>query len=89
LWLSIRAASISPILFPTIIHNAAKYYNNAYILVEINNNHRLPEIIHADLEYENLVKIMTGNKSSTYFCLGLVEEYRLGVRMTPLVKRAG
>jgi hypothetical protein len=84
-----KSAAISPILFPTIIHNAARYYNNAYILVEINNNPQVAEIIHADLEYENLVKIMTGNKKAQQISAGFGRGIQLGVRMTPLVKRAG
>ena len=84
-----KSAAISPILFPTIIHNAARYYNNAYILVEINNNPQVAEILHSDLEYENLVKIMTGNKKAQQISAGFGRGIQLGVRMTPLVKRAG
>jgi hypothetical protein len=84
-----KSAAISPILFPTIIHNAARYYNNAYILVEINNNPQVAEILHSDLEYENLVKIMTGNKKAQQISAGFGRGVQLGVRMTPLVKRAG
>jgi len=84
-----KSAAISPILFPTIIHNAARYYNNAYILVEINNNPQVAEILHADLEYENLIKIMTGNKKAQQISAGFGRGVQLGVRMTPLVKRSG
>ena len=84
-----KNAVISPILFPTVIHNAARYYNNAYILVEINNNPQVAEIIHSDLEYENLVKIMTGNKKAQQISAGFGRGIQLGVRMTPLVKRSG
>jgi len=81
--------TISPILYPTIIFNAARYYNNAYILVEINNNPQIAEILHSDLEYENVIKVMTGNKKAQQISAGFGRGIQLGVRMTPLVKRVG
>ena len=57
-----NSSSISPLLFPTVIYNTAKLYNDAYVLVEINNNPQVAETLHADLEYDNLWKIFTGNK---------------------------
>ena len=56
-----KSSSISPILFPTVIYNAAKYYNDAYVLVEINNNPQVADMLHTDLEYENLWKIFPIN----------------------------
>jgi len=84
-----RNISISPILYPTIIFNAARYYNDAYILVEINNNPQIAEILHSDLEYENVIKVMTGNKKAQQISAGFGRGIQLGVRMTPLVKRVG
>jgi hypothetical protein len=84
-----RNISISPILYPTIIFNAARYYNDAYILVEINNNPQIAEILHSDLEYENVIKVMTGNKKAQHISAGFGRGIQLGVRMTPLVKRVG
>lgn len=84
-----KNALISPILFPTIIYNAARYYNNAYILVEINNNPQIVEILHNDLEYENIVKVVTGNKKAQQISGGFGRGMQLGVRMSPLVKRIG
>jgi len=56
------SSSITPILFPTVIYNTARYYNDAYVLVEINNNPQVADSLHTDFEYENLWKIFTGNK---------------------------
>jgi hypothetical protein len=84
-----KNSAISPILFPTIIYNAARYYNDAYILVEINNNPQIAEILHSDLEYENVVKVQTGNKKAQQISAGFGRGIQLGVRMTPLVKRVG
>lgn len=82
-------SNISPILFPTIIYNAARLYNDAYILVEINNNPQVADIIHQDLEYENLFKIMTGNKKPQQLCGGFGRGVQMGLKMSPAVKRIG
>jgi len=80
---------ISPILYPTVIFNAARFYNNAHILVEINNNPQIAEILHNDMEYENVVKVMTGNKKAQQICAGFGRGVQLGLKMSPLVKRVG
>ena len=47
---------IKPMLFPNIIHDVAKGYNDAFILVEVNDiGDQVASIIHYDLEYDNLL----------------------------------
>ena len=75
--------------FPTIIYNAARLYNDAYILVEINNNPQVADIIHQDLEYENLFKVFTGNKKPQQLSAGFARGIQMGVKMSPAVKRIG
>lgn len=82
-------ANISPILFPTVIHNAARMYNDAYVLVEINNNPQVADVIHQDLEYENLFKIFTGNKKPQQLSAGFGRGVQMGLKMSPAVKRIG
>jgi len=84
-----KSSSISPILFPTVIHNAARMYNDAYILVEINNNPQVADIIHQDLEYENLWKVFTGNKQPQQLSSGFGRGVQMGVKMSTAVKRVG
>lgn len=84
-----KSSSISPILFPTVIYNAARLYNDAYILVEINNNPQVADIIHQDLEYENLWKIFTGNKKPQQLHSGFGRGIQMGLKMSPAVKRIG
>ena len=46
---------IAPLVFPNIINIIAKRYNEAYILVEINDiGSQVSDVLHHDLEYENL-----------------------------------
>ena len=84
-----KSSSVSTILFPTVIFNAAKYYNDAYILCEINNTPQIAETLHADLEYENLLKVFTGNKKPQQLSAGFARGIQLGLKMSPQVKRIG
>jgi hypothetical protein len=84
-----KSSAISPILFPTIIYNAAKYYNDAYVLVEINNTPQVADILHQDLEYENLFKVFTGNKQPQQLSAGFARGVQLGLKMSVQVKRMG
>lgn len=84
-----KSSSISPMLFPTVIYNAAKQYNDAYILVEINVNPTVADIIHQDLEYENLFKIFTGNKKPQQLSSGFGRGVQMGLKMSTNVKRIG
>jgi hypothetical protein len=83
------SSSISPILFPTVIVNAARVYNDAYILVEINNNPQVADFIHSDLEYENLLKVFTGNKKPQQLSAGFARGVQMGLKMSPQVKSVG
>jgi hypothetical protein len=83
------SSSISPILFPTVIVNAAKLYNDAYVLVEINNNPQVADYIHQDLEYENLLKVFTGNKKPQQLSAGFARGIQMGLKMSTQVKQIG
>ena len=83
------SSSISPILFPTVIVNAARMYNDAYVLVEINNNPQVADFIHSDLEYENLLKVFTGNKKPQQLSAGFARGIQMGLKMSTQVKQVG
>ena len=76
-------------MLPTVVYNAAKYYNDAYILVEINNNPQVADIIHQDFEYENLLKVFTGNKKPQQLSAGFARGIQMGLKMSPQVKKIG
>ena len=62
-----RNNEIKPIIFPNIIVDVARNYNNAYILCEVNDiGGQVADIIQFDLEYENLLMAaMRGRAWST------------------------
>jgi hypothetical protein len=84
-----KSSSITPILFPTVIYNTARYYNDAYVLVEINNNPQVADSLHADFEYENLWKIFTGNKKPQQLSAGFARGIQMGLKMSVQVKAIG
>ena len=59
-----RCNTISPLLFPTIIYKYAKVYNDAYVVIEANDQGTLVCTgLYLDLEYENMhVESVTKNK---------------------------
>jgi len=84
-----KSATISPLLFPTVIYNAARWYNDAYVLIEINNNQQVADILHEELEYENLWKVFTGNKKPQQLSAGFARGIQMGLKMSAQVKRIG
>jgi len=84
-----RDNKISPLLYPTIIHKVAKDYNNAYILVEINDiGQQVADIIHNDLEYENMIWVGHDSRYGQYLSSS-GRQSNLGVRTTKQIKRIG
>lgn len=73
-----RNNTISPILFPDIIYKFAKVYNNAYVIVESNDQGSVVcRGLYYDLEYENV------HVEST------VKANAVGIEMTRKTKRLG
>jgi hypothetical protein len=86
-----RNNMLTPLLFPTIIHNAARQFNNAHVLIEINDvGAQVADIMHHELEYENLLSAtILGRKGQSLdggFGGGISQ---FGVRTTDAVKRIG
>jgi len=79
---------ITPLLYPNVIYDIAKKYNNAYILVEINDiGEQVSNVLYHDFEYENM--LFTSTKDTQKLSGGFGGKVRLGVRTTKSVKRIG
>jgi hypothetical protein len=59
-----RSRFISPYLYPNSIHEVAKKYNNAMILVETQIGGQVADILHHDLEYENVLQTTSSGSGS-------------------------
>ena len=85
-----RSKDISPLLYPTIIYNVAKYYNEAYVLVEINDiGQQVADILHQDLEYENMLATSIKGRAGQQISGGFSGNSSMGIRTTKQVKRIG
>lgn len=85
-----RNNMISPLLYPNIIYQLSKHYNNAYILVETNDiGEQVASILKHDLEYENLLMTTNNGRSGQLISGGFGQAQRHGVRTTKQVKRIG
>lgn len=84
-----KSNQISPLLYPNIIVKAAKDYNLADILVEINDiGQQVADIIHNDLEYENMIWVGSDTRYGQYMSTS-GRSAKLGIRTTNQVKRIG
>ena len=58
-----RNNEIPPMLYPTVIYQAAKKYNDAFVLVEINSiGLQVADTLHFELSYDNLLKFQIKGK---------------------------
>ena len=86
-----RNNEIKPMLFPNVILDVAKGYNNAYILVEVNDiGDQVASILQYDLEYENLLMASMRGRNGQIVGQGFSgKKTQLGVRTTSAVKKLG
>jgi hypothetical protein len=86
-----RNNEIKPMLFPNIIHELAKKYNNAFILCEVNDiGDQVASILQYDLEYENLLMCSMRGRAGQIVGQGFSgKKTQLGVKMSKTVKKVG
>ena len=83
--------TIKPILFPNVIVDVARHYNGAFILVEVNDvGGQVADIIHFDLEYDNLLMASMRGRSGQVVGQGFSgKKTQMGVKMSTAVKKVG
>ena len=89
---SYRNNTISPFNFPTTILNAAKQYNNAFVLIETNDlGGQVSNILHSELEYENVLmtKILGRKGQILSQGFGGIGRNEMGLRTTAQTKKIG
>jgi hypothetical protein len=81
---------IDPLVYPDVIHNVVKNYNEAYTLVEINDNgQQIADILHHDYEYEHIIFTSVKGRAGQVIGGGFSSSVQRGVRTTKQVKRIG
>ena len=86
-----RNNDIKPMLFPNIIWEIAKKYNNAFILCEVNDiGDQVASILNYDLEYQNLLMCSMRGRAGQIVGQGFSgKKTQLGVKMSKTVKKVG
>ena len=86
-----RNNEIKPMLFPSIIVDVAKNYNDSYILCEVNDvGDQVASIVHYDLEYNNLLMCSMRGRAGQIVGQGFSgKKTQLGVKMSKTVKKIG
>jgi hypothetical protein len=86
-----RNNEIKPMLFPNVILDVAKGYNDAWLLVEVNDiGDQVANILHFDLEYENILMCAMRGRAGQIVGSGFSgKKSQLGVRTTAAVKKLG
>ena len=86
-----KSNTIAPVLYPKAIYNAARAYNNAQVLVEINDiGQQVADILHNDLEYESIISAQWKGRAGQIVGGGFGGgDSQLGIRTTPAMKRVG
>jgi hypothetical protein len=78
------------LFFPTIIYSLAQRYNEAYVLIETNNiGQQVVDILHYDLEYENIYKLEHHHIKGQSISSGFKRSTSFGIKTTKSVKKIG
>ena len=85
-----RKNDISPMLYPNIIYTTAQKYNEAFVLVEVNDiGQQVTDILYHDLEYENMMMVTMHGRNGQQIGGGFAKNVSMGIRTTKQVKRIG
>jgi hypothetical protein len=85
-----RSKDLSPMYYPDVVVNAARKYNEAFVLVELNDlGEQIATVIQQDLEYENILTTSVKGRGGQQIGGGFSHRVQLGVKTTKTVKRVG
>ena len=84
-----RDNTIAPMLYPDVIGKVGKDFNDAFVLVEINDiGQQVVEILHQEIEYENILATVN-EQQKQYISPGFGKKTKHGVTTSKQVKRQG
>ncbi len=85
-----RDNMVGPSDYATVVHNVAKLYNEAYLMIEVNDiGGQVSDILYLDYGYENLIFTENGGRSGKRVSGGFGKNVDRGVRTTKSVKAVG
>jgi len=81
---------IGPADYATLLHNVAKLYNEAYLMIEINDiGGQVSDILYLDYGYENLIFTENAGRTGKRVSGGFGKNVDRGIRTTKSVKSVG
>ena len=82
---------IPPLVLPTVVYTVAKQYNNAYVLVEVNDiGGQVVDVLNTEFEYENLLSCSFRGRKGQVLDGGFGKgRPQMGVRTTIPLKKIG
>ena len=85
-----RNNEISYLLYPSVIHKTAMFYNEAMILVESNDiGGQVADTLYSDFEYENMISSAVKGRTGQVISAGFARNASMGLKTTAQVKRIG
>ena len=86
-----RDNELKPLIFPSKIYDIARAYNQAYVLIEVNDiGEQVANAMQFDLEYDNLIMASMRGRAGQVIGAGFSGgRAQLGVRTTKAVKKMG
>ena len=86
-----RNNEVKPMIFPNIINDVARAYNNAWVLCEVNDvGDSVASILNFDLEYPNVLMCAMRGRAGQIVGQGFSgNKTQLGVKMSITVKKVG
>ena len=82
--------TITPIDYAQVIHRSIKSYNDAYVLVEVNDiGEQVAEVLHYEFECETLMFTESAGRSGKRISTGFSKNSDKGIRTTKSVKTIG
>ena len=86
-----RANDVKPLIFPNKIYDVARAYNQAFVLIEVNDiGEQVANAMQFDLEYDNLIMASMRGRAGQVLGGGFSGgKAQLGVRTTKAVKKIG
>ncbi len=85
-----RDNELDPLLYPSIIHAVGMEYNEAQVLIELNNQGKqVADLLYMDLEYPNVIMTVRETTKGQKITLGYGRKMQMGVKMTQAVKSIG
>ena len=87
-----RNNTLPVLMYPTVVEKMGKYYNDAHILLEINDvGSEVADILYQELEYENVLLVSNRGKKGQKVDGGFGEsgKVQFGVRTSYQIKKLG